>query len=720
MRPVEGPPALLLLDEVLIYVENAKAVPLGDTTLARQVMVFLQRLTEVVRGLGRAAMVYSLQASVHEAARDESLLADLDHLVTRIDAKREPVAGDDVMRVVQRRLFQQLGDPDTQRAVAAEYAALARRLREATTGSAGEPTGAAQETEQLEQRILASYPFHPDLLDLMYHRWGSLPSYQRTRGALQFLACVVHALWRARESLQPLIGPGDVPLADEAVRNALFSQVGERERYHAVLDADITGPRPRAALVDERVGHDSPALRPLRVGTRLATAAFLYSFGARSGEDRGVVETELVAAALAPGLDRTVLVAALSDLREQLLYLHYTGRRYRFEPQPNLNKLIADEALKYGAEEISREIEKRLREELGTTRGVALWPREPGQIPDREPVFTLAYLPLEWAERSEVEVEAHVRHLLDHRTGGKREFRNALGFAVPARQPAEVARTAVRAVLAIEELKRQRKRHNFSPEQLEELDERRRRAEDDLTGALRKLYEVVKIPVAAETGPEALRLETVDLRAQLASRRTIHERLLDGLRRWVHGDVRPHKLVALTRLGQPEGREFVSCAELVGWFFGILDFPKLLDEGALRIGIAEGIGAGQFGYVPAARLDGQGGLVVDAPALIRFGLPKPPPEEIDLSPEAYLLAPALVARLRPPAPGPGPAVAPPTPGPEPVVTTGTPGGGPGTGTAPGRRYALAPTASKAQVFRVFPVLQNLSDRATAMRVEIRV
>jgi hypothetical protein len=31
---------------------------------------------------------------------------------------------------------------------------------------------------------------------LIYHRWGSLSSYQRTRGALQFLARVVHALWK--------------------------------------------------------------------------------------------------------------------------------------------------------------------------------------------------------------------------------------------------------------------------------------------------------------------------------------------------------------------------------------------------------------------------------------------------------------------------------------------------------------------------------------------
>ena len=81
----------------------------------------------------------------------------------------------------------------------------------------------------MAERALESYPFHPDLLDLMYHRWGSLPSYQRTRGALQFLACVVFDLWNYGRDLQPLIGPGDVPLEFDNTRNAFFTQVGERE-----------------------------------------------------------------------------------------------------------------------------------------------------------------------------------------------------------------------------------------------------------------------------------------------------------------------------------------------------------------------------------------------------------------------------------------------------------------------------------------------------------
>jgi len=34
----------------------------------------------------------------------------LDKLVSRIDAKKEPVSGDEVMKVIQRRLFADVGD----------------------------------------------------------------------------------------------------------------------------------------------------------------------------------------------------------------------------------------------------------------------------------------------------------------------------------------------------------------------------------------------------------------------------------------------------------------------------------------------------------------------------------------------------------------------------------------------------------------------------------
>lgn len=77
----------------------------------------------------------------------------------------------------------------------------------------------------------------------------------------------------------------------------------------------------------------------------------LYSFGTREGEDRGVLASDLVAAALVPGRNRNTIVAALHDLREEELHLRSTGRRYRFEPTYNRSKPLRDEAAKFQPEE---------------------------------------------------------------------------------------------------------------------------------------------------------------------------------------------------------------------------------------------------------------------------------------------------------------------------------------------------------------------------------
>src|SRR5204862_1320997 len=233
-RLIGDAPTLLLLDEVLLYVENAMGVVVGDSTLGRQTITFLQRLTEVVAASPRAAMVYSLQASEQEAGGNLELLGILGKLVQRLNAIREPVSGDEVLRVVQRRLFANLGDENHHQYVASAYAEVFRGFLMA----GGTSTQVAQQqADQLRSRIAQSYPFHPALVDLMRERWGSLPSYQRTRGALQFLATAIHALWAGNIQTQPLLGPGDVPLADGQVRATFLAQVGEQTQYDAVLQA---------------------------------------------------------------------------------------------------------------------------------------------------------------------------------------------------------------------------------------------------------------------------------------------------------------------------------------------------------------------------------------------------------------------------------------------------------------------------------------------------
>lgn len=717
LRQVLGEgPVLVLLDEVLIYVEKAMAVERGESTLGRQAMLFVQALTEAINGHPRAAMVYSLQASVGEAVGAEGLLTQLDHLVSRIDAKREPVSGDEVMRVVQRRLFAELGDPAVHREVAAAYADLVRRQLIAQAETDDARREAEVEARRLEERIVAAYPFHPELLDLMYHRWGTLPSYQRTRGALQFLACATHALWQAGED-SPLIGPGEVSLADEATRGAFFSQVGERERYTAVIDGDIVAQGSGAAVVDRRIGADAPALAQLQVGTRMATSIMLYSFGAREGEERGVLEGDLVATTLVPGLDRNVILAALHDLREEELYLHYTGRRYRFEPTPNLTKLVRDEANKFTAPEVLDLVRKVLESHLRDARNLVVWPTGPEGVRDKVPAFTLAYLHPDWS--TDVQPLAA---FIDEAGGSKRTYKNGIGLVLPDTSQFDRARAAARLRLATEALLGRKAQHGFSNEQVEELKEKLANAQRDLEATLARAYERVVIPVKANGGGQPFVLEEVDLRSLLAAGRSLHDRVVEALSHRVFDRLTIDKLLALAGLG--DDRPWVRASDLVEWFYSYFDFTKLTSHLAITDAISRGVADGRFAYATGVIAEDTT-LRVRDPKLVRFR-ELLPTDEIDLGSDAALLTSEFAASLTPDA-VPEPPGAPDI-GAPPVTPEGGAAGRPAGGTQtaqppPGeivRNLELLARMGSGGLFGLNRALSWLRENSESLEVEVVV
>jgi Protein of unknown function (DUF499) len=638
-----GDPALILLDEVLVYAAKAKAVSVGATTLDRQVLLFIQNLTEAVNQSRGTALVYSLQASVGEAVGEEGLLEQLEKIAGRIDERREPVSGDEVLRVVQRRLFAEPGADDVRREVGRQYASLLAEQLIAGAETDDERREAAAAGQALEQRIVDAYPFHPELLDLMFHRWGSLPSYQRTRGALQFLATVVHSLWAGRAEREPqaLIGPGDVDLADEGSRMTFLEQVGETEQYRSVVEADFLAADAGTRRVDERLGRDAPGLERLRVGTRVATAIMLLSFGARQGADRGALEREVIETSLVPGLDRHVVLSALEAMRgEALLYLHHVAGRYRFEPRPNLNRLIQQEQERVTRDDVRDRVRDRIEDVLGAggpeRRHVVIWPSTPGEVPDEGDAFRVVYLPPDWSAAA----TSLDRWVLDS-SGGPRVNRNALAIVEPAPERFDAARAAARRALAVENLLAQRAKLQLSPEQLDELrEERLAAAEKELRSALGQSYVRVQIPTGlADDGP--VRFATRDLGTILAAGRGLHERVREALDTHVAAKVYPAKVAALGDLG--DGREWRWIRELVDAVARFFDAPKVWTPEALAFGIADGVGQGTFGYAAEAAEDA-GLLSVSSPSAVRLCEPLTA-ETVALAGNAVLLRASLAERL---------------------------------------------------------------------------
>jgi hypothetical protein len=708
-------PTLILLDEVLRYVERAMGIPVGDSNLGRQSLEFLQTLTTEVAGSTKSVIIYSLQASGREALENIGLLNSLDHLAGRVDAKREPVAGDEILDVLKKRLLQEAPNMDFARRAGDAIANEVTKWRTSEAPDDAARRIAQDEKIRIANRLQSSFPFHVSLIDLMKERWASINNFQRTRGALRFLAAVLHKS-KALGKQSYVVGPGDIPLEDADVRNAFFTEVGQREDYQAVLEHDLTGQNARAKRIDTQLAQQNPALSLVRPATRMATAILMYSFGGiqrQEGSETlppGVTEKELLEATLGPDLDSITAQSVLKRLREECLYLHFDGVRYCFKTTANINKLVEDENIH--ADDIRRfihdEIERRV---ASVTNAAVIWPQDSSAIPDREPRFMVAYLPLEFSEKPEREKRA-ISYLTQYGTQ-HRLYRNAIGLAIPDKKQIEGLRAAARNLLAVEAVKKKKATHRLTKEQLDQLREREATEQGAFESSLRRLYNSVWL-LKIQDGQPAI--DPVDIGSRPMKEQGIHERireLLEDVSRKVFTSVKPAKIVELMRIGKGDGhKQAVDTKTLRDAFFQSPDFPRVSSDRVLMEAIATGIQNGTFGYALKNRVKEENGkyFVKRDDAIINRSTSA---DEIDIE-SGYIFIPECVVE---PEPGPVTPGTPPTgqtPAPTPIPPP-TPSAGVSSVV---RRISIEMKVTKQSLYKTFNALGNLAEKAGEIKIHV--
>ena len=627
-------PTLILLDEVSRYLERAMGERVGESTLYRQALEFIQTLTTEVSGAKNACLVYSLQASARESMGNVEVLATLDHLTSRVDAKKEPIVEDEIFPVLRKRLLAEPPPEEIVNRVADVYVDTLKRDVLAYVSSEAERRELEERIIKYRERFVLAYPFHPALIDVMRERWASIPDFQRTRGVLRFLAAVLRTLKR-RGAGDLLLSASDIPLDDPEVRNAFFTEVGQREPYQSVLEADFTGANAITKRID-RIFKEarSPA-------TRIATCILMYSFGGqpktegREGETLppGVTESDLMLSALSPDLDSTMVKAVLKELVSRCLYIHFDGARYAFKTTPNVNKLLEDEAdeiMRRGDKETKGEIRRILEQSLGGKPAV-IWPSQSRGIPDREPIFLIAYLPLEFAY--EKDQEKIGLGFLTQYGDRPRVYKNALGLAIPDRNQIEPLRRAVRYLIAVERLKGKRKSLNLTEEQMEQLKERERTERAARDSSLRNLYPEVWL-LRMEDGRFTLDKEQIGGRALESD--NIHDRLMELLvrvRKRVFDILMPNRIAELMK----EGLEISSITE---GFFSSLDFPRVTSVEVIKQAISKGVQREIFGLTAKEKVR----IIDDKPLVVKDQViigREVPQEEIDVS-SGYLVSPTII------------------------------------------------------------------------------
>ena len=755
-------PNLILLDEVLEYLISAGGIKVIDTTLRDETLSFIKHLTVAVGNTTRSVLVFSLQSSKpRESLEYTGLFHTLDHIAARKDQLREPVEGNEILRVIQRRFLAKIPSDSDSTPAATGYQEVVSAMRRAYAKTPAEQAQAEQEGMELRDRIRAAYPFHPALIDLMRERWAAIDDFQRTRGALRFMADCLRAAHSAGTS-RAILGPGDVPIHDATVRRRFIKELGLQANFQACLEHDFVGANARARRIDERRAKEFPTEAIKRPAMRVATAILMYSFGGlrREGAKEtetlppGISEADLLAICVGPSLDSTTVMACLKELKEQCLYLHFDGVRYCFKKDPNVTLLVEQEAEVVARDEdlVHDKIKEMLEARLAG-HNVYIWPSKSGEVPDKEPAFIVAYLPLEFASETKADKQAIATNILENYGDKPRSYRNGIGLAIPSSDQVEILRRAVRYLVAIERVKTKAKQHNLTDEQRSQLRERESTEKAAAESALLKLYTEVWLPKKEDSGigidPVAVGGRPLQTTLSAKKEALIHERvmeLLTQVQKRVFATVTPGKIVEFFALGDgPPPNRGVTTGEVVTGFFSFLGLTRLTSEKIVAKAIATGVEKRIFGYLGGgAPTLGTDGKYLVSTSKVRFDT-QVAEDEIDLE-SGFIMLPQAIPQPEKPADttagdgagpgglgrtapgtvaGAGAGVA--TAGGAAIAGTGGTGGagaaggtGPGSTTGtPQTSVELSFSADSATLYTAWQAMANLADMAGKVAVTVK-
>ncbi|KQT92056.1 AAA family ATPase [Marmoricola sp. Leaf446] len=312
-------PILIIVDEVLDYIGNGLDGTIKPD-IAAQDMAFLRALLDVVNDVPHTAMLMVMIASdtdktaISRAARERR--DDLNSLLERNGTPATVTEVGDFADILRRRLF----DSEPAMEVLAATAKLFDPvLADKAWGKYVWDSTGADWRRQWSRDVAACYPFHPLLMSVAKEEWSKVTGFQRVRSTIRIFAATVYAQQQrgmAGEWVPALIGPGDLPLSDSAVREAILgSGLVEDDRtianYRSLAEIEVvnhdgsSGTARRQDLDRPRVlwADNNP-----RAAERAATFIFLASIVGtlRPGRGRGASAPEVKAATSVPDTNYTV------------------------------------------------------------------------------------------------------------------------------------------------------------------------------------------------------------------------------------------------------------------------------------------------------------------------------------------------------------------------------------------------------------------------------
>ncbi|WP_394255435.1 DUF499 domain-containing protein [Pseudoclavibacter helvolus] len=565
-------PALILIDEWVAYARQLvtdKELPAGsfDTQFT-----FAQSLTEIVKSVPGVMLVVSIPASDTGSTdlevggtNGQLALERLQNVIRRVADQWRPSSRDESFEIVRRRLFQA---PD-----AAGLTAISTTARHFVTMYRRNidlfPREATAPGQEYEDRIKASYPLHPELLDRLYEDWSTLERFQRTRGVLKLVSSIVHELWIS-EDAAPLIMPGHVPL-DASIVNTDLTQYLE-DQWKPIIDSDIDGAGSTAAAIDK----SRPTLQERHVTQRIARTIFMGAAPRSKSSRKGLDKQFVWLGTGTPGDTLGNFGSAIDLLGQKSTYFYEEQGHYWFDTQPSVTKTASDyaERLREDVESVWNEIVTRLDAEQrvrGAFDRVHIAPESSADIPDLENTRLVIVHPRHSRQKnSGVESAAHqwVHAAIEQKGASQRVHRNTLVFLVADKNELDLLEGATRGYLGWKKVQATSESLNLSAQQRRQTDDQVARFDQTVTDRLRDTYVWATYPEQFEvTKPFTLSVDKVPDKsgASLAQKVSVklgrEDLLITDLGAAILGETLQRELGVLWR----EKGE-ISVAEVWGYF----------------------------------------------------------------------------------------------------------------------------------------------------------
>ena len=497
-------PTVIIIDEIAQHLRQLGSS--GDPDVRRMadaVPVFLKNLFELAGGNPHVVVIVTLATRNDAFGRETDELSELLDTAAAefrrafnevISVVARPTSGSSIVtpasdneigEILKRRLFASI-DSTAAAVAGAGYQAYYEELT-----ARGEQLGGGAEAPATYGRLItSSYPFHPELIRVLDKRIGTIPNFQRARGALKLLSEVVAGIWADKTETE-ILNVADIDYDRDGVLSHLTIGIG-RPDFEGVAKVDFAGPTSHARHIDNTrfAGRTAYA-------TRACRTVFTHSLEMVSTAGAG--RNDYLLGALRIGDEPEIIGQALAAAEKVTWHLDYDGIRWRFTTEPNANKIIDEEAVNVARSLVSAEVEDRVRRAFpddGLVKAVH-FPSGPAGVRDEAQLrlVVMHHDDLTVTAATAVPPPDRLVSILDRYgvSEGIRTFRNSVVFLVADADSVDPMRDQVRFDMAADRIVEDKTRMaTFTPEVQKKLralaDTAKLNARVALTRCYRHLY----------------------------------------------------------------------------------------------------------------------------------------------------------------------------------------------------------------------------------------